>query len=95
MSILNEKDCILIVIDIQEKLLKAVSNIKKELADRIKYFNENNKPLEAERIRERTNYDMEMLLETGFCHGIENYSRHIALKEEGETPTCLLDFFKV
>ena len=77
-----------------EKLLKAVSNIKEELAERIKYFNDNNKPLEAERIRERTNYDMEMLLETGFCHGIENYSRHIALKKEGETPTCLLDFFK-
>ena len=77
-----------------EKLQKAVSNIKEELKDRIEYFNENNKPLEAERIRERTNYDMEMLLETGFCHGIENYSRHIALKGPGETPTCLLDFFK-
>ena len=77
-----------------DKLKQAVSNIKKELDERIKYFNENNKPLEAERIRERTNYDMEMLLETGFCHGIENYSRHIALKKEGETPTCLLDFFK-
>ena len=77
-----------------DKLKQAVSNIKEELDERIKYFNENNKPLEAERIRERTNYDMEMLLETGFCHGIENYSRHIALKKEGETPTCLLDFFK-
>ncbi len=77
-----------------DKLKQAISNIKEELDERIKYFNENNKPLEAERIRERTNYDMEMLLETGFCHGIENYSRHIALKKEGETPTCLLDFFK-
>ncbi len=77
-----------------EKLLKAVNNIKEELKERIEYFNNNNKPLEAERIRERTNYDMEMLLETGFCHGIENYSRHIALKKAGETPTCLLDFFK-
>ena len=77
-----------------EKLKLAVQNIKEELNERIKYFNENNKPLEAERIRERTNYDMEMLLETGFCHGIENYSRHIALKGPGETPTCLLDFFK-
>ena len=77
-----------------EKLKLAVSNIKEELEMRIKYFNDNNKPLEAERIRERTNYDMEMLLETGFCHGIENYSRHIALKGPGETPTCLLDFFK-
>ena len=71
----------------------AVKNIKEELEERIKYFNDNNKPLEAERIRERTNYDMEMLLETGFCHGIENYSRHLALKKPGETPTCLLDFF--
>ena len=77
-----------------EKLKLAVNNIKEELDERIKYFNDNNKPLEAERIRERTNYDMEMLLETGFCHGIENYSRHIALKGPGETPTCLLDFFK-
>ena len=77
-----------------EKLKLAVANIKEELNERIKYFNDNNKPLEAERIRERTNYDMEMLLETGFCHGIENYSRHIALKGPGETPTCLLDFFK-
>ena len=77
-----------------EKLKQAVSNIKDELNERVKFFNDNNKPLEAERIRERTNYDMEMLLETGFCHGIENYSRHLALKEEGETPTCLLDFFK-
>lgn len=55
-----------------EKLQLAVKNIKEELEERIKYFNDNNKPLEAERIRERTNYDMEMLLETGFCHGIEN-----------------------
>ena len=72
----------------------AVKNIKEELKERIDYFLKNNKPLEAERIKERTNYDMEMLLETGFCHGIENYSRHLALKKEGETPTCLLDFFK-
>ena len=77
-----------------DKLQLAVSNIKKELEERIKYFNDHNKPLEAERIKERTNYDMEMLLETGFCHGIENYSRHLALRDEGETPTCLLDFFK-
>ena len=75
------------------KLLKAISNIKEELKERQKYFLDNNKPLEEERIRERTNYDMELLAETGFCHGIENYSRHLALKKEGETPTCLLDFF--
>ena len=77
-----------------EKLQLAILNIKEELNERIKYFLDNNKPLEAERIKERTNYDMEMLAETGFCHGIENYSRHLALKKEGETPTCLLDFFK-
>ena len=76
-----------------EKLQLAILNIKEELNERIKYFLDNNKPLEAERIKERTNYDMEMLAETGFCHGIENYSRHLALKKEGETPTCLLDFF--
>ena len=76
-----------------EKLLKAISNIKEELKERQKYFLDNNKPLEEERIRERTNYDMELLADTGFCHGIENYSRHLALKKEGETPTCLLDFF--
>ncbi len=77
-----------------EKLQLAILNIKEELNERIKYFLDINKPLEAERIKERTNYDMEMLAETGFCHGIENYSRHLALKKEGETPTCLLDFFK-
>ena len=77
-----------------EKLQLAILNIKEELNERIKYFLDNNKPLEAERIKERTNYDLELLAETGFCHGIENYSRHLALKKEGETPTCLLDFFK-
>ncbi len=77
----------------EETLKIAIKNIKEELAERIEYFNQNNKPLEAERIRERTNYDMEMLEETGFCHGIENYSRHLALKPAGATPTCLLDFF--
>ena len=98
-AIINNKKSITIFpashfVTSDEKLHQAVSNIKNELEERIKYFNENNKPLEAERIRERTNYDMEMLLETGFCHGIENYSRHLALRSEGETPTCLLDFFK-
>ena len=64
------------------------------LEEQLKYFKDNNKYLEAQRIEERTNYDMEMLLETGFCHGVENYSRHLALKKAGETPTTLLDFFK-
>ena len=77
-----------------EKLQEAISRIQKELEERVKYFNENHKPLEAERIEQRTKYDIEMLSETGFCRGVENYSRHIALKEEGESPTTLIDFFK-
>ena len=60
----------------------------------MEYFKENNKLLEYQRIKERTNYDIEMMRETGFCHGIENYSRHLALKGPGETPTTLLDFFR-
>ncbi len=76
-----------------EKLKIAVSNIKDELEDRLKYFLENNKLIEEQRLRERVNYDMEMLLETGFCRGVENYARHLALKKEDETPTCLIDFF--
>ena len=77
-----------------EKLEKAIVNIEKELEERLEYFKENNKLLEYQRIKERTNYDIEMMRETGFCHGIENYSRHLALKGPGETPTTLLDFFK-
>ena len=76
-----------------EKLIEAVKRIKLELADRIEYFKNNNKLLAAERIEQRTNYDIEMLTETGFCRGIENYSRHMALRGEGETPTTLMDFF--
>ena len=76
-----------------EKLIEATKRIKAELEERIKYFKDNNKLLAAERIEQRTNYDLEMLTETGFCHGIENYSRHMALRGEGETPTTLMDFF--
>jgi len=76
-----------------DKLKLAVSNIKEELDERLKYFLENNKLIEEQRLRERVNYDMEMLLETGFCRGVENYARHLALKKEGETPTTLIDFF--
>ena len=76
-----------------EKLKIAVNNIKKELDERLKYFLENNKLIEEQRLRERVNYDMEMLLETGFCRGVENYARHLALKQEGDTPTTLIDFF--
>ena len=76
-----------------DKLKIAINNIKKECEERCKYFKENGKLIEEQRIRERVNYDMEMLAETGFCHGIENYSRQIALKKEGDTPTTLMDFF--
>ena len=76
-----------------EKLKLAVDNIKEELNERLKYFLENNKLIEEQRLRERVNYDMEMLLETGFCRGVENYARHLALKKEGDTPTTLIDFF--
>ena len=76
-----------------EKLKLAVDNILKELEERRKYFLDNNKLIEEQRIRERVNYDAEMLLETGFCRGVENYARHLALRSEGETPTTLIDFF--
>ena len=77
----------------EEKLKVSIERIEKEKEEIIKYFKENNKLIEAQRIEERVNYDMEMLRETGFCRGIENYSRHIALKEEGEAPCTLIDFF--
>ena len=76
-----------------DKLKISIERIRNECIDRCKYFHENGKFIEEQRIRERCQYDMEMLEETGFCHGIENYSRHIALRGEGETPTCLIDFF--
>ena len=77
----------------EEKLKIAIEKIRKELDERLAYFKENNKLLEYQRLQERTNYDLEMLSETGFCRGVENYSRHIALKPAGATPTTLLDFF--
>ena len=76
-----------------EKMNEAIRRIEEELKDRLKYLLDNNKLLEEQRLRERTNYDLEMLKETGFCNGVENYSRHLALREEGETPSCLIDFF--
>ena len=76
-----------------DKLKEAVKRIREELEERRKYFLDNNKLIEEQRIRERVNYDTEMLLETGFCRGVENYSRHLALRGEGETPTTLIDFF--
>lgn len=96
--VINDKKIISIMpashfVTSEEKLKKAIINIKEELDDRLKYFRENGKLLEAERLEGRCKYDLEMLAETGFCSGVENYSRHLALKPEGATPTCLLDFF--
>ena len=76
-----------------EKMNEAIRRIEEELKGRLKYLLDNNKLLEEQRLRERTNYDLEMLKETGFCNGVENYSRHLSLREEGETPSCLIDFF--
>ena len=76
-----------------EKMAEAIRRIKEELEEQINFFHENGKYIEEQRIKERTNYDLEMLSETGFCNGVENYSRHLALRESGETPTCLIDFF--
>ena len=76
-----------------EKLKEGIERIKEELADRLKYLKENNKLLAAERLEQRTNYDIEMLEETGFCSGVENYSAPMAGRLPGETPTTLMDFF--
>ena len=97
-AIINEKQSISIFpashfVTNDDKLKISIERILKELDERCLYFKEHNKLIEKQRIRERTKYDMEMLSETGFCRGIENYSRHISLREEGETPTTLIDFF--
>ncbi len=76
-----------------EKMQEAIKRIEAELAVRLEELKSQNKLLEEQRLRERTLYDIEMLRETGFCSGVENYSRHLALRGEGETPTCLIDFF--
>ena len=77
----------------KEKLNEAIKRIEAELEVRLKELKDNNKLIEEQRLRERTLYDIEMLKETGFCSGVENYSRHLSLRAEGETPTTLLDFF--
>jgi len=71
----------------------AMETIKIELAERLKFFEAENKPLERERIHQRTMYDLEMIKEVGFCKGIENYSRHFGKRLAGEAPACLLDYF--
>jgi len=78
----------------REKIIKACDRIEEELTDRIRYFKGEDRLLEAQRISERTNFDIEMLRETGFCSGIENYSRHLNGMAEGEPPFTLLDYFK-
>lgn len=77
----------------QDKINKACEDIEKELTERVRYFKGEDKLLEAQRISERTNFDIEMLRETGFCSGIENYSRHLNQMAEGETPHTLMDYF--
>ena len=76
-----------------EKMQEAIRRIESELETRLEELKSQNKLIEEQRLRERTKYDIEMLKETGFCSGVENYSRHLALREAGETPTCLIDFF--
>ena len=75
-----------------DKMERAIHTIEEELEERIKYFKDNNKLIEAQRIEERTNFDIEMMKETGFCQGIENYSRHISGREPGSAPFTLLDY---
>ena len=77
----------------KDKMDIAISRIEAELKNRLEELKSENKLIEEQRLRERTNYDIEMLKETGFCNGVENYSRHLALREAGETPSCLIDFF--
>ena len=76
-----------------EKILEAVKNIEEELDERVRWFKSEDKLLEAQRIAERTNFDIEMMKETGFCSGIENYSRHLVGLEPGATPHTLMDYF--
>ncbi|GEN29896.1 excinuclease ABC subunit B [Cerasibacillus quisquiliarum] len=77
----------------EEKMKKAIINIKKELEERLKELRSEGKLLEAQRLEQRTNYDIEMMEEMGFCSGIENYSRHLTFREAGSTPYTLLDYF--
>ncbi|YCA43449.1 excinuclease ABC subunit UvrB [Bacillus sp. JZ8] len=77
----------------EEKMRVAIQNIEKELEDRLKVLKDNGKLLEAQRLEQRTRYDLEMMREMGFCSGIENYSRHLTLRPPGSTPYTLLDFF--
>ena len=77
----------------QDKMERAINSIEEELEERVKYFKNINKLIEAQRIEERTHFDIEMMKETGFCQGIENYSRHISGREAGSPPFTLFDYF--
>ncbi|MCK9235817.1 MAG: excinuclease ABC subunit UvrB, partial [Acholeplasmataceae bacterium] len=77
----------------KDRLEESIRRIREELKERVAYFKKNNLLLEAQRIEQRTKYDMEMLEEIGMCSGVENYSRHLSLRAEGETPATLIDFF--
>jgi len=77
----------------REKVMVAAENIEQELEERLNYFKAENKLLEAQRLEQRTRYDLEMLREMGFCNGIENYSRHLTFREAGDTPYTLLHYF--
>jgi excinuclease ABC subunit B len=77
----------------EEKLRRAIDSIEEELTDRLAWFKANGKLLEAQRLEQRTRYDLDMLREVGYCNGVENYSRHLSGREPGSTPFCLLDFF--
>lgn len=97
-EVLEEKNTLTIYpgshfVTTKEKLAVAMETIQEELAQRLKYFNSKNKLLEAQRLDMRTKYDLEMIQEMGYCSGIENYSRHLAGRDPGSTPTTLLDFF--
>ncbi|NIK12524.1 excinuclease ABC subunit UvrB [Alkalibacillus almallahensis] len=77
----------------EEKMKKAIKNIEQELQEQLAHFKANDQLLEAQRLEQRTNYDLEMMREMGFCSGIENYSRHLSFREPGSTPYTLLDYF--
>ena len=97
-SVINRKNSVSIFpashfVTSEDKLNIAIERIQQELDERLAYFKENNKLLEYQRLMERTNYDIEMLKETGTCRGVENYSAPLSLRGPGETPTTLIDFF--
>ena len=97
-KVLNEKQKVYVYpashfVVTKPKFEDALKFIEQELEERIKFFKEHDKLIEAQRIEQRTRYDLEMMRETGFCHGIENYSRHLSGRKPGERPGCLIDYF--